>query len=203
MTQLLFFSAMLFAQNQMEIRPKYMPMGGKHRNIIDESGRKQGLWKYYSADGILIAEVNYQNGIKHGTSIKYHPLLGVPIEESTYFNGLLDGDYKKYYGTGELKTDGYYKDGKKTGKWNTYYKVNGEKRSEGEYVNDKKEGLWRLYSSKGKLTCEGPYLHNLKEGEWKYYDQDGKVIATLSFVKDVEQTAAVKNNTKANSKKNK
>lgn len=172
---------------QIEIRPKNMPMGGNHRNVMDEQGRKQGLWKFYSGDGVLILEITFQNNVKHGPSIKYHPVSGVPIEECTYFNGVKDGDYKSYYRTGELSSDGYYKEGRKTGKWNYYYKVNGEKKSEGEYVSNKKEGVWRFYNSKGKLISEGPYKNNLREGEWKVYDDDGKVIDHIFYVKDVDQ----------------
>lgn len=176
----------MYSQNELEIRPKYMPMMEKHRNVKDENGRKQGLWKFYSRDGILILEVTYQNDVKHGPCVRYHPSLGYPIEELNYFNGRKDGVCKKYYISGELRSEGYYKDGKRVDKWVYYQKVNGEKKAEGGYFNGQKEGEWLYYNSKGVIVLKGSYKNGLKQGVWEFNDAEGKLLYTKNYLNDQE-----------------
>lgn len=61
----------------------------------------------------------------------------------------LTGKYIEYYKDGQIKTIGYYRDGKKTGTWSTYYD-NGKVDSEGYYSNGEKSGKWVEHNSEGK-----------------------------------------------------
>ena len=54
---------------QTKERPQWSPQNEKHRNIRDELGRKQGLWKYYSYSKVLTYEVTFMNDVKHGPSM--------------------------------------------------------------------------------------------------------------------------------------
>jgi len=171
--------------NSYEKRPDNAPRSDKHRNTKDALGRKQGLWKYYTSEGILLLEISFQNDIKHGSLVRHHSSNGVVTEESFYFNGKRDGDYKRYTYKGLLITEGFYTMGKKTGLWICYFPVNGEKRSEGNYANGKKIGLWRYYSAKGKLKSEGEYKDGNMDGEWKYYDNDGTPTENKKFTKGI------------------
>jgi len=191
---LLFFPLILFAQNEIQIKPQYQPLSEKHRNTIDELGRKQGLWKYYTRDKILFMEISFQNDVKHGICTRRSTATGSIIEESNYFNGRRDGEYKRYDTKGTLTSEGVYTNGRKSGKWTTYYPVNGEKKSEGEYVYGKREGVWAIYSSKGTLRAKGEYKYGLREGDWTYYNSDGSVAETKKFIKGQapEETKQVK-----------
>ncbi len=180
---LLFIPSWLFPQEEVLIRPQYQPRSDKHRNKIDELGRKQGLWKYYTNDGTLFMEITFQNDVKHGPSTRHATATGVIIEESNYFNGKRDGEYRRYNLKNIIISEGQYDNNRKSGKWVTYYPVNGEKKSEGEYVSGKREGLWVYYSSKGKLSAQGQYKYGLREGEWTYYTPDGSVAETKKFIK--------------------
>lgn len=166
-------------------RPKYAPRSEKHRNKMDALGRKQGLWRYYTREGVLFMEITYQNDIKHGPSIRHHTASGVIIEECTYFNGRRDGEYKRYSANGILTTEGNYSMGRKTGIWVTYYMVNGEKKSEGSYANGKKNGEWKYYTSKGRIKLYGNYKDGLREGEWIFYNPDGSVAESKKYVNGV------------------
>lgn len=179
------FSGMLSAQYEIETRPRYAPRSEKHRNVYDENGLKQGLWKYYTRDRILYSEITFLNDRRHGPYVRHHTANGVIIEESNYFNGKKDGEYRKYKYTGSLMVEGYYLNNRKTGKWTTYYSVNGEKRSEGEYENSKRTGNWSYYSSKGKLKLQGEYKDGLKDGIWTTYNSAGTVVEQLRFDKGV------------------
>lgn len=201
-------SGSLYSQNEIEIRPRYAPLSEKHRNVYDEMGRKQGLWKYYTRDGILFNEITFQNDVKHGPFIRHHTANGVIIEESNYFNGKRDGEYKRYSVTGNLITEGFYINNRKTDKWTSYYAVNGEKKCEGNYVDGKRSGPWVYFSSKGKLKLQGDYKDGLREGVWTTYNPDGTVLEQKKYVKgiapeDSKSTSTGTSATKGGKKDNK
>ena len=188
----------------IEIRPENAPRSDKWKNKRDALGRKQGLWKYYTDDGIILLEITFQNDVKHGPLIRHHSSNGVITEESNYFNGKRDGEYKRYTFNGLLTTEGFYSTGRKNGLWITYFAVNGEKKTEGSYANGKKIGLWRYYNSKGKLKTEGEYKDGLMEGEWKYYDNDGTPLEQKKYLNGslAEDKAAAGKNDNKNKKTN-
>ena len=185
----------------IEIRPENAPRSDKWKNKKDALGRKQGLWKYYTDDGIILLEITFQNDVKHGALVRHHSSNGVITEESNYFNGRRDGEYKRYTYNGLLTTEGFYSTGRKNGLWMTYFAVNGEKKTEGSYANGRKIGLWRYYNSKGKLKSEGEYKEGLMEGEWKYYDNDGTPLEQKKYMNG--SLAEDKNATGPNAGKNK
>jgi uncharacterized protein len=187
---LTFFLTTLQLSAQEEIRPKYSPRSEKHRNKIDEMGRKQGLWKYYTQGGILYLEISFQNDVKHGQYFRRSTATGILIEEANFFNGKRDGEYKKYSSKGLLMLEGFYTSGVKTGKWTAYYPFNGEKKSEGAYEAGKRTGTWVYYSSKGKLRVEGEYTEGLREGSWKFYNSDGSLAEEKKYVKGVSIESA-------------
>lgn len=189
---LLMFSLLSYSQDETTVssRPKNAPRGDKHKNVFDSKG-KQGLWKYYSNDKILLFEITYKNDIKHGVSTRYYSTNGLIREEVTYFYGKKDGEYKSYYNNGQLSAEGAYKNGMKSGKWTMYSKSSGEKKSEGEYLNNKREGEWAIYSTKGGKLSEGKYTNGVKNGEWTFYDEEGKfkqkIVYSKGTIKEKEE----------------
>ncbi|MGD0711315.1 MAG: toxin-antitoxin system YwqK family antitoxin [Bacteroidales bacterium] len=180
------FPVFSYSQDEISEKPKYAPHGERHRNVTDAKG-KQGLWKLYSRDRILLSEINYKNDIKHGACTKYYSSTGVMHEESNYYYGQKDGEYKNYFINGQINSEGSYKNGRKTGEWITYNKSSGEKKSEGNYVENEKDGVWIYYDMKGTKTSSGSYVHGVKEGDWESFDEEGKVIATSKYVNGVVQ----------------
>ena len=153
----LLFATPMVLFGQSSSRPKYAPWKDKHRNVRDDFDRKQGLWKLYSASRLLIAEVEYQNDKKHGSSRRYYPHTGELMEEAEYFDGKKHGAYRKFYYTGAAKTEGEYDLNKRTGYWVNYYLNTGEIRSEGTYDRAKKHGDWKFYNSQGDLKYTYTY----------------------------------------------
>ena len=169
-------TTMTFCQNdEIAVRPKYAPRSEKNRNTTDLKG-KQGLWKVYSWEKILLSETTYLNDIKHGPCSKYYSFSGMVREETNYYFGKRDGSFKSYYNNGQVNAEGSYKDGRKTDIWTTYYKTSGEKKSEGKYVENKKNGLWTFYNSRGTKSSSGSYQNDLKIGAWESFDSEGKII---------------------------
>jgi len=68
------------------------------------------------------------------------------------------GDYPRFehnyweyfYSNGNLKMEGKFYWGDKTGVWKYYYE-NGKLESEGSWSNNKQDGLWKWYSENGEL----------------------------------------------------
>jgi antitoxin component YwqK of YwqJK toxin-antitoxin module len=148
----LLFAAPFVLFGQSSSRPKFAPRKDKHRNVKDEFDRKQGLWKLYSASRLLIAEIEYQNDKKHGTSIRYYPHTGELMEQAEYYDGKKHGEYKKFFYTGTTKMEGEYEKNKRTGYWVKYYHNTGEVSSEGSYERGKKQGDWKFYNTFGDLS---------------------------------------------------
>lgn len=109
--------------------------------------KKNGLWKFYNEDSIVIAEENYLNGIPNGTwKIFYHD--GSLLEEVQYINGVKEGNWIQYFADGAIKTKAIYKKGKL-------------------------EGLATFYHPNGRVFISGPYTNNLKDGIWMHLDNKG------------------------------
>jgi antitoxin component YwqK of YwqJK toxin-antitoxin module len=196
------FPIISYSQDEISEKPKYAPHGEKHKNVTDAKG-KQGAWKTYSRERVLLSEINYKNDIKHGASTKYYPSNGVLKEEANYYYGQKDGDYKSYYSNGQVNSEGSYRNGRKTGQWTSYNKSSGEKKSEGTYVDNKKDGVWTYYDIKGVKTLSGTYANDIKEGDWVSYDPDGKVTSTSKYANGVVQLKEKASSGSTNTKKSK
>ena len=86
---------------------------------------RQG-WYSKEKDGklLLYSSIQYENGEQTGVEKIYRPNLKgeyVLLYEATYLKGKPDGEEKTYNKEdGKLKTQGFYKNGSKVGKWYNY-----------------------------------------------------------------------------------
>jgi antitoxin component YwqK of YwqJK toxin-antitoxin module len=82
---------------------------------------KHGEIRQYTKDDRLKTIVNYNQGIKHGTSFLYHDDGETILLEMPYINGKREGVSKKYYKDGALYASTSYQDDKLHGPRNIYY----------------------------------------------------------------------------------
>lgn len=122
--------------------------------------QKEGVWRFYDRNGILLSEEHYKSGKKHG-SYKVYNLDGTLSRETNFLDGLENGYRKTYSSKGQLLTEGNFKDG----------------------VMD---GVQKIYKN-GKLNIIGSYKHAVRDGEWKYYDESGNIIKTEIYQLGVKQ----------------
>lgn len=152
---LAFSSYSTYAQGDLDMeeeRPANAPPGDKdHRNKKDMSGKKWGVWKFYSVEKVLVMEIEYNDGQRHGKYARYNATSGKPLEVMNYFYGVRDGAYQKYYPSGDIRVEGEYENGLKKGTWTYTYKGTGTIKSVGEYVKGLKEGDWKYYDKKENL----------------------------------------------------
>lgn len=104
------------------------------------------------------------------------------MEDGEIIDGKKEGRWVSYYANGNLQREGSYKNGKKDGLWIQYW-PNGNKKSEATFVEGKYSGLYTSYHPNGKRCYQGRYnefqgvpADGTKEGVWNDYADDGETV---------------------------
>ncbi|MCK9562102.1 MAG: hypothetical protein M0R02_05205 [Bacteroidales bacterium] len=124
------------------------------KGIMQEDGKKVGVWTYFYSPNIISSQGMYYNDIKHG-------------------------EWKFYYENGILKQQGFYTNGKPSGVWKWYY-ASGKLKKHEEYVAGKRNGLSEQFSEDGKRTVQGVFVDDKEHGYWEI--QLGDIIQKGNFV---------------------
>ena len=86
-----------------------------------KKGLKHGPYKKRGEyTGNITSKGNYLNGKENGKWISRTP-GNVLMAEVEYKDGILNGKFINYYGNGQIKTTGLYKNGKEEGWWEYYH----------------------------------------------------------------------------------
>jgi len=101
----------------------------------DNKAPKNGKWKEFNKQAILVSEGYYENDIKHGS-------------------------WKQYYETGELLLEENYKYGILHGRYAAYH-ANGRMLSEGQYQHGKREGFFNVFDENGRQTKRLLFVNNV------------------------------------------
>lgn len=96
---------------------------------------KNGKWKEFNKQAILISEGYYEHDIKHG-------------------------DWKQFYESGELLIEETYDQGILHGRYACYH-MNGQLLSEGEYQHGKREGFFNVFDEDGQQTKRILFVNNV------------------------------------------
>lgn len=80
---------------------------------------RNGKWKEFNKQAVLVAEGNYQHDLKHGMWKQYYETGELLIEEM-YDNGVIHGRYASYHLSGGLLSQGNYAHGKREGYFYVY-----------------------------------------------------------------------------------
>jgi hypothetical protein len=99
------------------------------------------------ADKIITYDV--VDGIKNGEFI-VSQLDGTKSVSGTIVKNKNEGKWSYYYSTGELESEGNFKNDILVDKWIWYHK-NGNVMEEGFFVKGKRDGLWKLYREDGSI----------------------------------------------------
>ena len=119
---------------------------------------------------------------------RYHWNGAVHVQCQCHYdnNRELQGVYKSYYksdtfcGSGKLRTECYYKDGKLHGVYTEYY-VNGEISKESNYKDGKLEGLEKWYYKNGNLKIESNYKNGKREGVYYRFYKNGTLEIEANY----------------------
>ncbi|MES2798643.1 MAG: hypothetical protein V4638_01385 [Bacteroidota bacterium] len=156
---------------------KYYPNDTIARDGLISSGKKAGCWKFYSYEGELLYEVDYQDTILTlNDSIQYaskgiltdFDKKGNKISESYVIEKFekYDCSHTDHYEIRQLKTiwcndslnrmNGYAKN----------YYDNGVLQNEGQMKDGLPTGVWKFYDPYGKLNQVGEYVLGKRHGRW-------------------------------------
>jgi len=134
----------------------------------------------YSEDGNLIEDVTYKKGVENGTYYEYDKKWGFLSEKGTYTDGKKEGKYTTYY-TNSLRSIGTYKDGNVHGEYIMY--MGGKLYCHLFYKNGEMDGPSIEYYKNGKIKEKVLYKNGRMEGTFqKYYDNG--ILRNLMFYKD-------------------
>lgn len=169
-------------------------------NRYNASGQKNGPWKQFSSQGILLAEGTYLNGKKNGY-FKYYDANGNFQYIEKYENDILIENATEtmhldrkvdYHPNGKIHTVAHYFKGvpegvrreyDSTGKViKSYIFHNGIRLGEGVVDdNGKKQGMWKEFYPSGMLKAKGKYINSKPAGQWHYYYEDGRTEIEGSY----------------------
>lgn len=157
----------------------YSAQGVKYsEGLYDIKGGKEGLWQFYSKNGVLTGKGKYSDNKVVGEYITYHN-NGKTESISQYKNDSLTGYYTEYHENGHLKQQGWYKKNATHGEWHNYY-INGTLKEVNFYHNGQLHGTQELFSVDGKP--ERTYFYKLGEMySENYFDQDGNELGKINY----------------------
>jgi antitoxin component YwqK of YwqJK toxin-antitoxin module len=139
--------------------------------------RKQGLWKYYR-ENLLVMDERYENGQLEGSTTLYHA-DGRVYERKRFKNNLQEGVYEQLDAQGNLTFEMLYARGLPHGKVRYYY-PNGQPRIEGSYANGLRSGKWTFYDPNGEVERKATYVDGTPN------DQDVIDKKTSDILKSME-----------------
>jgi antitoxin component YwqK of YwqJK toxin-antitoxin module len=139
------------------------PNGNKMEEGKYHEGKQDGLWNFYSENGVPEKSIVFQNGTVISTR-------------------LLKGVYTEKYPSGRVKSECEYKDFKKNGAYTEYYDIapSIEGVSEGEVPVDPVD--------RGSIKCKATYLNDKLNGAKTYFRLDGSVEKTEMYENGIVKT---------------
>lgn len=150
-----------------------------NKSIIQQgnfsAGQKDGRWISYHPNGAPHIEAEYRNNSLSGAYREFDR-DGTLVLESVLEDSLLVGPYRTYYSLNEtpgqrkpqIKTEGTYKNGKKTGTMISYF-PNGQVAIRQNYQDDKLEGAYQEFDPSGELIVETTYKNNRPHGKYRRF----------------------------------
>jgi hypothetical protein len=121
----------------------------------------------------------------HWTVRTFYPETGAMTALMTYKDkelGELDGPYSRWYDNGQLREQGRFSAGKRSGPW-VSRQLNGAQQS-GRYDKDRKQGLWESRDKDGNMLSSIPYLDGKRHGIGRQYGKEGLATDTLVYERD-------------------
>jgi antitoxin component YwqK of YwqJK toxin-antitoxin module len=195
---LLLFNHKLYAQKVIT-KKHYGTNITKEQYQVNAQGQRNGYYKSYNPDGVLLYSYYFKNGLEHGMCIDYAGqrnysnvyCYGKPLHERIMDNGKIKSE--KYYGC--ANNTNYLIYTKKLLSSDIYERVeyfpNGKIKEKFNETSSyaKSKGSYEKYHENGKLAEKGN-IDNGRIGNWIGYFENGD---TLYFAKyDLGQEVLVK-----------
>lgn len=181
---------------------------------VNSVGEKDGWFKGYDRQGVLVYEYNYKDNLFSGLNKEYVTYSGsrTLAQSETYKEGGLSGPAIYYAKGNRVMSKGSYLNNEKQGKWSyenpfdSYGYNEADKKGAkflrfDKYYENGKEvfpdgGMKIYYSPSGKVHTDGYYLNGKESGDWTWYNPDGTIkakkhYATPEEIKVMEENAKI------------
>ena len=154
---------------------------------------------YPDSDGQIRFRGTYRKGKPHGTHIWFAEDGGIDsakIFKNSHLvasgklnnKGLRIGNWREYYYPGgELKGEGSYEEGYRSGEW-VYYFQDGSLEQKGKYSRKGKPNeKWKWFYSTGQIMREETFKNGKENGWLIEYSDTGKVVTRGEYVDGLEE----------------
>ena len=105
---------------------------------------------------------------------------GQKMSEGEMWDGMEIGEWTSWHVNGNIKSVGYYAEGRKDSLWQ-WYDESGILTGSGMYDEDVEHGTWMHYYPGGVVSDSGSYLEGLQEGLWKYFHENGSLKYAVHY----------------------
>ncbi|MCF8465151.1 MAG: hypothetical protein K9G41_09935 [Flavobacteriales bacterium] len=160
---------------KLDIKREYHPNAQVRSVGSYNKGVKEGVHREYTPEGEVSAAKIYNKG----------KIIGEGIVDA---EGRRQGPWKEFYETGELRSEGKYKDGMREGDWLFYYR-DGKEEQRGTYHKGKPDGDWKWTYSNGQTWREEVFYDGLEEGLAIEYNDTGKVVSKGNYLSGEKEGA--------------
>jgi len=105
---------------------------------------------------------------------------GQKMSEGEMWDGMEIGEWTSWHVNGNIKSVGYYTEGRKDSLWQ-WYDESDILTGLGMYDEDAEHGTWIHYYPDGVVSDSGSYLEGLQEGLWKYFHENGSLKYAVHY----------------------
>jgi uncharacterized protein len=146
------------------VNPKQLKVEGQYVN-----GNRHGKWVTFYNTGDLAVVQTYENGKVEGPHIEYSSDGNILLQVN-YRNDLPHGQFTRFAFGGIVEQTGEFENGRRVGKWITYFP--GTKTVESETLYDglgNKTGEWKFYYENKRVARIEKYENDIPVGTWEEF----------------------------------
>lgn len=160
---------------------QYYFTDGKLKSILihDPANSNKVFATHFYQTGDTLAKGHYLNQKKEGVWKSYGE-NSVLVREGLYINEKRNGKWTTYYANGKVSEEIHYKDDIENGSLKTYFS-NGQINMDAFYLDGVLHGQVTFYNEEGKKEQEGDYKEGLRDGKWLVYDKNELVIKLFEY----------------------
>lgn len=134
-------------------------------------GLKEGLYREYTENAILVTQITWEHGAKNGPYIYYYE-NGAKQSEGNFKDNELDGEIIGYYPAGNKRYVNTYSRGIRHGKSLSWF-GNGAPEQISNFVNDLPDGEVFAYYPDSGLRYECVYKMGVRNGRYYQFHRSG------------------------------
>jgi MORN repeat variant len=150
------------------------------RKDFSDQTKTAVIYINYPEHSVKATILNDQKKIKTKDYCTYYWYASHDIKQTVggYDGKLLHNQYTVYYADRNLKEQGNFNRGLKTGTWNTWF-PSGKLKEHIHYQNGLRQGLYELYDTTGHLVYKAHYQNDLLNGKTISYTNDTSTCISM------------------------